>query len=248
MSVARKLFDILNRRIFWRRTMKKYDVFLFDADGTLFDYDMAEARALPACFEDTGYAYTDCVRDIYREVNSRLWDDYDKGAISKEDLQTLRFKLLFDRIGLDWDIGDFNAKYLRELGKGSFLIDGAEKLCRQIRSAKKSIYIVTNGIHSVQRDRIENSRIKPYVEDYYVSELVGYKKPSVEYFDYIFAKNRHIDKNKTIIVGDSLIADIAGGNNVGIDSCWYNGQGIENRTGIVPTYEIGLLREALKFV
>ena len=31
--------------------MKKYDIFLFDADGTLFDYDMAEANALKTMFE-----------------------------------------------------------------------------------------------------------------------------------------------------------------------------------------------------
>jgi phosphoglycolate phosphatase-like HAD superfamily hydrolase len=37
----------------------KYRWLLFDADGTLFDYDRAEAMALAATFEQFGYQFNE---------------------------------------------------------------------------------------------------------------------------------------------------------------------------------------------
>jgi 2-haloacid dehalogenase len=141
-----------------------------------------------------------------------------------------------------------NERYLHELGKGSFLIDGAVEICRAITSCKNKIYIVTNGIFATQKTRIEHSAIKEYVSDFFVSEFVGYQKPHALYFDYVFSHIPKIDKNKTLLIGDSLSADIAGGNNSGIDSCWFNKSGDINDTDIMPTYEIRRLSELKKFI
>ena len=51
-----------------------------------------------------------------------------------------------------------------------------------------------------------------------------------------------------LIIGDSLTVDIQGGHNAGIDSCWFNAAGVDNKTGIVPTYEIRELLEMKQFV
>ena len=69
-----------------------------------------------------------------------------------------------------------------------------------------------------------------------------------QYFNYVFSHIPQIERNKIIIVGDSLSNDIAGGNNAGIDSCWYNKSGEINNTGIIPTYEINKLCELKKFI
>ena len=39
------------------------------------------------------------------------------------------------------------------------------------------------------------------------------------------------------MIGDSLTADIQGGNNAGIDTIWYNPHHLENHTQAQPTYE-----------
>ena len=39
------------------------------------------------------------------------------------------------------------------------------------------------------------------------------------------------------MIGDSLTADIAGGNAAGIDTVWYNPDRKENTSPAVPTYE-----------
>ncbi|MCL2578008.1 MAG: hypothetical protein FWE27_08165 [Defluviitaleaceae bacterium] len=50
--------------------MKKYEIFLFDADDTLFDYDMAEENALRIMFELCGFSYSAEIRARYREIKS----------------------------------------------------------------------------------------------------------------------------------------------------------------------------------
>lgn len=228
--------------------MKKYDIFLFDADGTLFDYDMAEANALKIMFDNCCFDYTESIRQKYREINSQVWDSFEKGEISKEELQTSRFIRLFDYIGVHYDAKNFNEKYLYELGRGAFLIDGALEICEHIVSNSKKIYIVTNGILATQTSRIKHSLIKDYISDFFVSELIGYQKPHILYFEYIFSHIPKVGKEKVIIIGDSLSADIQGGCNAGIDNCWFNAAKKENNTDIIPTYEIHKLSEIQKFI
>ena len=228
--------------------MKKYDIFLFDADGTLYDYDMAEANALKTMFDNCGFNYPENIRTLYREINTQVWKSYEQGEISKEALQTLRFTRLFGNIGVSYDEKDFNQRYLAELGKGAFLIDGALEICQKINSCGKKIFIVTNGILATQESRIKHSLIKDYISDFFVSEFVGFQKPDIRYFDYVFSHIPQIEKDKILIIGDSLTADIAGGSNAGIDSCWFNEKRSVNCTGITPTYEISSLDELQKLI
>ena len=223
--------------------MKEYEIFLFDADGTLFDFDLAEESAIQSMCATSGLPYSPALLIKYREISAQLCDDFEKGVLTQTELQTLRFSRLFDEIGFVYDASHFNGRYLVELGKGSFLLDGAVEICKELVESGRVIYIVTNGFLAPQTARIENSPIIDYVSGYFVSEAVGFQKPHPSYFDYVFSHIPPVKKEKVLIVGDSLSADIAGGNNAGIDSCWLNGNGKHNETNIMPTYEIRELNE-----
>lgn len=232
-----------------RRTkMTRYEIFLFDADATLYDYDMAEANALKQMFRKCGFDYSEEIRNKYRKINTHVWECYENGEITKEELQSLRFIRLFADIGVQYDVIEFNKQYLFELGKGTFLIEGALEICEYIVSSGKKIYIITNGVLATQTSRIKHSPLRDYITDFFVSELVGYKKPDALYFEHVLLHIPPIDKNKILIIGDSLTADIKGGDNTGIDTCWFNEYQKENHTGIVPTYEIQKLSEIRMFV
>lgn len=47
------------------------------------------------------------------------------------------------------------------------------------------------------------------------------------------------------MIGDSLSADIQGGNNAGIDTIWYNPQHLENTTQLHPTHEVHSYKDLL---
>ncbi|CAH0437686.1 Conserved hypothetical protein [Clostridium neonatale] len=57
-------------------------------------------------------------------------------------------------------------------------------------------------------------------------------------FEHTLKNINFFDKNKVLIIGDSLSSDIQGGINSDIDTCWYNPNKIINETSIKPTYEI----------
>jgi len=228
--------------------MKKYDIFLFDADGTLYDYDRAEEQALKTMFARCGFVYTEKARKIYRDINIEVWSSFERGEMTKDELQTIRFTLLFGYIGVSYDEAEFNKQYLAELGKGTFLIGGAFEICEYIASRGKKIYIVTNGLLATQHARIKYSLIKNFITDFFVSEVVGFQKPDVRYFEYVFERIPPAAKENILIVGDSLTADIAGGKRAGIDTCWFNETGAKNQTNIRPDYEINKLPEIKNFV
>ena len=87
------------------------------------------------------------------------------------------------------------------------------------------------------------SGFAPYFKDVIISEVAGYQKPDKRYFDYLFAKHPEFSKDLSLIIGDSLSSDIRGGNNAGIDTCWYNPRRMENKTDCICTYEIAALEE-----
>ena len=221
----------------------KYDIYLFDADATLYDYDKAEEYALSRAFERNGLGYSDGVRAKYRAINSELWRMFEKGEVEKGELLVRRFSQLFGEIGVVCDPAAFNAQYLVELGGGVFLIDGAYEICKTLYESDKKIYIVTNGVSLTQKARVGSSTIEPFISGLFVSEEVGFQKPQREYFDHVFSNIPKVAKDKILIVGDSLTSDIQGGCNAGIDTCWFNGARKENPGAVVPTYEIGELRE-----
>ena len=227
--------------------MKKYDVFLFDADDTLYDYTPSAVYALKTMFERYGIHYTAGIQARYNEINSQTWASYEQGEISGDELQRVRFERLFDEMGVTHDVDDFNTRYLYELGKGLFLVEGALEICREIVSHNKQIYIITNGLIATQEARAIHSPLNQYMSGIFVSQAIGHQKPSKEYFDHVAA---HIPgaKDKMLIIGDSLTSDIAGGNNAGIDTCWLNINKTVNPTNIKPTYEINYLLQLKPFI
>ncbi len=228
--------------------MKTYDIFLMDADDTLYDYDMAENFALEKTFADFGIPYDDSIRQVYRGINTELWKRFETGDITKDVLLTTRFSRLFDVIGAKANPSDFNTKYLNALGEGSFLLDGAVEICKYLTDNQKQIYIVTNGTAITQRMRIENSTIKDFIQKFFISEEIGSQKPQKVFFDHVLSNIVYSSKDRIIIIGDSLSSDIAGGNNAGIDTCWFNKNKAVNTTGIRPTYEISELNEIKRFI
>ena len=225
----------------------QYKWLLFDADGTLFDYGKAEAYALRTTFEQMGHRYDSGHAEAYARINARIWLDFEKGLISVESVKTRRFELLFEAIGIESDAHRFSERYLRNLADSSELIEGAEDTVRALYG-KVGLMLITNGLRDVQRPRLAKSAIRDYFADVVISEEVGAAKPDARIFDAAFACMGNPRKEDVLIIGDSLSADIQGGLDYGIDTCWYDPE----RRGLDPdvriTYVITQLQELLSLL
>jgi 2-haloacid dehalogenase len=225
----------------------RYQWLLFDADGTLFDYDRAEAAALRHTFDQTGLTFEPGYGEMYRQINKSIWLEFEQGQISQERLRIKRFELLFEALGIDLDSAAFSARYLANLARGTCLIDGAEEVVKLLHG-RLCMAIVTNGLKEVQRPRLDRSAIGDYFAAIVISEEVGAAKPDPRFFDATFDRIGHPKKEDVLMVGDSLTSDIKGGNNYGIDTCWFNPTFKSREMDVKARYVIGQLQELLDLV
>jgi 2-haloacid dehalogenase len=222
----------------------RYTWLLFDADGTLFDYDRAEATALLRTFRELGCSYEARYAEVYRQINGEIWREFEQGKISQHRLRTRRFELLFEDIGVHCDAKVFSTRYLLHLAEGTDLIEGAEEVVRRLHG-KAGLVLITNGIADVQRPRFASSGLRDYFADIVISEEVGASKPDPRIFDSAFQAMGWPKKEEVLIVGDSLTSDVKGGNNYGIDACWFNPRQDPCAVDVKIRFEIRELRELL---
>ncbi len=215
----------------------RYTWLLFDADGTLLDYKAAETYALKTAVESFGYRISSDVRERYHRINSGYWAMLEKGEISSKELRVRRFETLAEELNWTFDAADFSTLYLRELGCSGFMIEGARDMLERLPSHMTSV-IITNGIKDVQYGRLNDAGIRDLFAEVIISEEAGEAKPSSVFFDYAFERMNFPEKDKMLVIGDSLTSDIAGGNGYGIDTCWFNPEGYKNTSEIKPTYEV----------
>ncbi len=219
-----------------------YHWIIFDADGTLFDFDRAEAGALQETFDAFGMVFEQRTGDLYHQINSAIWRELEQGAITPEALRVERFRRLFDALNLAIDPAAFSGRYLDHLSHRGDLIDGAEELVKALRGRYR-LLILTNGLSEVQRTRLAHSGLAEYFEDIVISDEVGAAKPDGRIFDVAFERMGNPAKADVLIVGDSLSSDIAGGQAYGIDTCWFNPAAQPRPAGLAIRYEVARLTD-----
>ena len=223
--------------------MRKYSVILFDIDDTLLDFPRSEREALCEAFEHIGIELDDEMIGVYHKINYELWRMLERGEITREVLMTRRFEDFAKFYGFDIDSVRVADDYLDCLGKKVYFIDGACELLSALYG-KVKMYIVTNGLERVQTSRYALSGFDKIFDGMFISQVVGANKPDSRFFEHVAEHIEGFDKKKTLIIGDSLTSDIAGGINFGIDTCWYSPN--KKTTELEPTYIVDRLDDVLE--
>ncbi|WP_432664496.1 YjjG family noncanonical pyrimidine nucleotidase [Wukongibacter baidiensis] len=219
----------------------KYTTILVDLDGTIFDFRKSEEIALQVCLKKFQYPFDDKLYKKYISINRDLWRKFENDEISKTEVLVGRFELLFKSLNYDIEPSIFNRKYQNELSNSYNLIDGARDILKYLYP-KYKLYVVTNGLIKTQMLRLKKTGVISYFSDIFISEAIGCQKPNKEFFNYCFDKILN-DRQHSIIIGDSLTSDILGGNNAGIDTCWFNPDNEINSTNATVNFEIANLAE-----
>ena len=229
----------------------KYKFLLFDADNTVLDFDKAQENSLQRAFVANGLSFDQNVLAVYRKNNIYLWEQLELGLVDKPTVLTERFRLTFDELNVKLTDEVFHAvssMYEEGLHYGFQVVAHAEDVLRRLTDEGHKLYLVSNGVLSVQTARMEGSRLGKYFLMRFISEQVGVPKPSKKFFDYAFSQIPDFDKSSALIVGDSLTSDIKGGINAEIATCWFNPEHAANTKGILSDYEIDDLRQLFDIV
>lgn len=218
--------------------MREFTTIFWDVDGTLLDFDYSQEMALKQCLRSVNVNLTEEILERYCEINERCWKMLELNQLTKSELVTKRFTLLFDELGITHvDAERFGKDYLQALGNVYEFKDDSLTICKALRTKVKQ-YVVTNGVSSVQRSKLKLSGLAETMDGLFISEEVGAPKPQKEFFDYCLEHVEEKDRSKILIVGDSLSSDMKGGAEAGIKTCWYRPDGAANATDLVPDYEI----------
>lgn len=219
----------------------KYEIILFDADNTLFDFKKSEDFAIKKLVSTLDSNFDDeFIINTYKDINTKIWIEFEEGKITSDELKVERFNRLIKQLEINSNATDLCNMYIQFLGDGSFLYDESEDLLNYL-SKKYKIGIITNGLADVQHRRIRNSIVGHYFEDVVISDEIKIAKPNPAIFDYALRNLDHSNKKSVLMIGDSLNSDIKGGINAGIDTCWFNQHKKINSSSINPTYEINSL-------
>jgi 2-haloacid dehalogenase len=222
--------------------MKHYQALFFDVDNTILDFTKTEQEALPLLFQQHGLPIDEEAMGAYRTINKRLWRSFEKGEIDRDTVVQSRFREFSARYGRETNGAELDAAYRELLGQGTHMIDGAAEVLDAL-SKHYSLYIVTNGVSETQYRRLKATALLPYFQAVFVSEDTGFQKPMAEFFDYVFEHVPNVSPTRSLIIGDSLAADIQGGHQAGMDTCWFNPGKLPKQLPITPDYEINALEE-----
>ena len=199
------------------------DIF-FDLDHTLWDFDKNSMLAFKRVFKKFKITIEfDAFLKIYEPINLEYWKKYREDKVSKENLR--RGRLIdsfnfFDLIFTTEKIDEIADAYIQELPFDNHLFEGAVEILDYL-ILKYKLHIITNGFEEVQHKKLKNSGIDHYFSTVTTSEEVGVKKPNSKVFLTALNKANSLP-TQSVMIGDSLEADILGANNIGMQTIFYN--------------------------
>lgn len=233
---------------------RRYDILLWDIDGTLMDFKKAEAMSLSECLREIGVEPNEQMIEDYSNINMSYWKRLEKGEISKQEVLIGRFQEFLEKYQICTDVEVFLERYENGLGHHNYIQDDSYNLLQNLKNRGFKQYIVTNGTLSVQRMKLRATGLGQLVDGVFISDELGVPKPKNAFFEICFKTifgSEHPDeeqRKKALIIGDSLSSDMQGGLNAGIDSCWYRNPGEENPEDLPVVYEIAHLKEIMDII
>lgn len=227
--------------------MPVYKHLFFDLDHTLWDFDTNAKSSLAEIFTEFSLheTVTPNFEDFYQKYiyhNEILWDRYQKGFISADELKWKRMW----RTLLDFKIGDevlaknLSIKFLEILPTKKEVFPYTMEILEYLTQKKYVIHLITNGFEKTQWSKIRNSGLDKFITHVITSEGSNSLKPKKEIFDY--AMNlAGAQLRESIMIGDNLDADIQGAMNAGMDTVFVNH--INAVTALKPTHTITHLQQ-----
>ena len=221
----------------------------FDLDHTIWDFDKNAQETLNELYiahelDELGCGTVEEFINRYTENNHELWRQYHLGNITKETLRSERFNKTFLQLGIDPEKvpNQFEDDYVRITPTKTNLFSGTEKVLNYLQQ-KYTLHIISNGFKESTLMKMSVCNLNPYFENVIISEDVGANKPDQRIFEFALEK-ANARKEESIMIGDSLEADVRGALDFGIKAIYFNPLKAEKPEDI--EWEIHQLEELLQ--
>lgn len=199
----------------------------FDLDHTIWDFDRNAQETLLELYEsyklnELGLSSAENFITTYTVNNHQLWAQYHLGKITKQALREERFKKTFLELGIKLELipTQFEEDYVAMGPTKTNLFESAEKVLTYLQK-KYHLHIISNGFKDAVLTKMRVSNLNPYFKNVVISEDVGVNKPDKAIFEHAL-NLAQAQKKESIMIGDSLEADVYGAQNFGIKAIFFN--------------------------
>lgn len=207
--------------------MKTYKHLFFDLDHTLWDFDRNAEETLHELYgkyglKNLGLHSADIFIETYTQNNHQLWADYHLGKITKDYLRETRFSKTFIDLGIEPDCipVQFEDDYVEICPTKTNLFPHAHETLTYL-SGKYQLHLISNGFKESTEKKIALTNLSPYFQNVIISEIVGVNKPDKAIFEHALGLAA-AEKEHSIMIGDSLEADVRGALDFGMDAIFFN--------------------------
>ena len=209
------------------KTKKHYEVLFIDLDDTLYDFSTNSTNAYREVYDLMGYNQWfdsfDHYYTLYWQRNQQLWELYNNGTISKEQLNAERYAYPLRVVGAP-DADTVGVRFWKEAMKrlplGTLLMPHAREILEYLRPRYK-MYILSNGFTELQTRKMQSGGIESFIDGVVLSEDIGVNKPHRAIFEHAL-RVAATTPEKALMIGDNYEVDIRGAYGVGIDQVFYN--------------------------
>jgi putative hydrolase of the HAD superfamily len=210
----------------------KYKHIFFDLDHTIWDFDKNAEEALHELYaihglKAIGLDSAKLFIETYKSNNHKLWAQYHIGAITKDYLREARFRTTFLELGVEPElipIG-FEDEYVKLCPTKTNLFPDAHEVLTYLKS-KYVLHLISNGFKESTQIKIAGSNIGDYFDQIIISEDVGVNKPDPAIFQHALDVSG-ARKEESLMIGDSIEADIRGALGFGMDAIFFNALDVE---------------------
>ena len=196
----------------------------FDLDHTLWDFEKNSDLTFQKIFQKNKLSIDlDSFLKVYRPLNFEFWKLYREEKVTKSELRYGRLKNTFDALNVtisDELINIIADQYIEYLADFNHLFDGAIEILEYLNQ-KYTLHIITNGFEEIQTKKMVNANIHHYFDQVITSESVGVKKPNPKVFTHALEMT-HAHKDNSMMIGDSIEADIQGALGIGMKAIHCN--------------------------
>lgn len=208
-------------------------VLLVDLDDTILDDSGARDECWTVVCAETALARSDLDADVLRReierVREHVWSDEEWhrqwrvrvreawGEIAAEALEALGIS---DR-ELGARIGD---RHFELRSAALTPLPGAVEALRQLRGLGVRLGLLTNGASEGQRAKIERFALASHFDYIGIESEIGYGKPHRLAYETAL-RSLDVQANEVWMVGDNLLWDVTGAQDVGIYGIWLDKQG-----------------------
>jgi len=199
------------------------DIF-FDLDHTLWDFEKNSALTFKKILSENNINVdmSDFL-EVYIPNNMAFWKLYRDDKITSLTLRYQRLKTTFDTLKYevsDETINKLSNLYIKHLSTFNHLFPNTIEILEYLKQ-NYELHIITNGFSEIQNRKLKKSNIHSYFNQIISSETASVKKPNPIIFKKALELANTIPE-KSIMIGDSIEADILGAKSVGFHVLHFN--------------------------